>query len=265
MKIRMNEQVVVVTGGSSGIGSAVSIAFGRAGARVVVNYNSSKEKADDVVRQVIAAGGQAVAIKGDTSQEADVERLFAQAIDTFGGIDILVANSGIQKDAAIADMTLADWQAVIDVNLTGQFLCARAAIRQFRLQGNRGRTRANGSILCMSSVHETIPWGGHVNYAASKGGIGMLMRTLAQEVAKDRIRINGIAPGAIRTPINEDATEGEAGKKLLELIPYGRIGEADEVAALALFLASDQADYITGTTVTIDGGMSLYPGFSDNG
>lgn len=261
----MDGQVVLVTGGSSGIGSAISLAFGQAGARVVVNYNSSKDKADKVVEQIIAAGGKAVAIKGDTSSEADVKRLFDETSGTFGGLDILVANSGIQKDASIADMTLEEWQAVLNINLTGQFLCARAAIRQFRLQGNRGRTRANGSILCMSSVHEYIPWAGHVNYAASKGGIGMLMRTLAQEVAKDRIRVNGIAPGAIRTPINEEATQGEAGKKLLELIPYGRIGQADEVAALALFLASDHADYITGTTVTIDGGMSLYPGFSNNG
>lgn len=265
MHLDMKDQVVLVTGGNSGIGRAVSLAFGRAGARVVVNYHSNGEQADEVVQAIVDGGGQAIAVQADTGDEADVERLFGKAVDTFGGLDILVANSGIQQDAPIADMSLKEWQAVIDVNLTGVFLCARAAIRRFRAQGNRGRMRANGSILCMSSVHELIPWAGHANYAASKGGLGMLMRTLAQEVARERIRVNGIAPGAIRTPINEDATEGEAGKKLLELIPYGRIGDPEDVAALALFMASDHADYMTGSTVYIDGGMALYPGFENNG
>lgn len=265
MKLTLTDQVALVTGGDSGLGRAISIAFAGAGASVVVNYNSSKDKADEVVAQIVAGGGRALAVQGNVAREADVERLFEATVSTFGGLDILVANSGIQKDAPISTMSLDDWQAVIDVNLTGQFLCARAAIRHFRAQGNRGRMRANGCILCMSSVHETIPWAGHVNYAASKGGIGMLMRSLAQEVAPDRIRVNGIAPGAIRTPINEDATEGEAGKKLLDLIPYKRIGEPADVANLALFMASDLADYMTGTTVYVDGGMSLYPGFEDNG
>jgi len=265
MKISLQDQVVLVTGGDSGIGRGISLAFAAAGAQVVVNYNSSREKAEDVVQQITAAGGRALAVQANVGSEDDVERLFAETVDTFGGLDILVANSGIQKDAPIAEMSLKDWQAVIDVNLTGQFLCTRAAIRRFRKQGNRGRMRANGVILCMSSVHETIPWAGHVNYAASKGGIGMLMRSLAQEVAPDGIRVNAIAPGAIRTPINSDATDGAAGDKLLKLIPYGRIGDVDDVAPLALFMASDLADYMTGTTVYVDGGMSLYPGFEDNG
>lgn len=265
MKLNLDDRVALVTGGDSGIGRAVGIAFARAGARVVINYNSNREQADEVVRSIAAEGGQARAVQGNTADEGDVARLFDEADSAFGGIDILVANAGVQKDAPIADMTLADWQKVIDVNLTGQFLCAREAIRRFRRQGNRGHMRANGCILCMSSVHEIIPWAGHVNYAASKGGIGMLMRSLAQEVAPDRIRVNGIAPGAIRTPINEDATEGEAGKRLLELIPYGRIGDPEDVAALALFMASDQADYMTGATVLLDGGMTLYPGFENNG
>jgi len=265
MHIELNDQVALVTGGDSGIGRAICIAFAAAGARVVVNYNSSRDKADDVVRQIEEAGGQALAVQCDVSSEDDVARLFDATVQAFGGLDILVANSGIQKDAPFADMSLDDWKAVLDVNLTGQFLCARAAVKRFRQQGNRGRMRANGVILCMSSVHETIPWAGHVNYAASKGGMGMFMRSLAQEVAKERIRVNGIAPGAIRTPINEDATEGKAGRKLLELIPYGRIGEVGDVASLALFLASDLADYMTGATVYVDGGMSLYPGFEDNG
>jgi len=265
MKLKLKDQVVLVTGGDSGIGRAISLAFADEGARVVVNYNSSEEKADEVVRQIVDNGGRAIAVQCNVSSEADVERLFADTIQAFGGLDILVANSGVQKDAAFADMSLDEWKGVLDVNLTGQFLCARAAVRRFREQGNRGRMRANGVILCMSSVHETIPWAGHVNYAASKGGLGMFMRSLAQEVARDGIRVNSIAPGAIRTPINEDATEGDAGKKLLELIPYGRIGDAVDVANLALFMASDLADYMTGSTVYVDGGMSLYPGFEDNG
>lgn len=265
MHIKLNDQVVLVTGGDSGIGRAICLAFAAAGAKVVVNYNSSRDKAIEVVQQIEKAGGQALAVQCDVSSEDDVARLFDDTDKAFGGLDILVANSGIQKDAPFADMSLDDWKAVLDVNLTGQFLCARAAVKRFRQQGNRGRMRANGVILCMSSVHETIPWAGHVNYAASKGGMGMFMRSLAQEVAKERIRVNGIAPGAIRTPINEDATEGDAGKKLLELIPYGRIGEVEDVASLALFMASDLADYMTGATVYVDGGMSLYPGFEDNG
>jgi len=265
MKLKLKDQVVLVTGGDSGIGRAISLAFADEGARVVVNYNSSEEKADEVVRQIADNGGRAIAVQCNVSSETDVERLFADTIQAFGGLDILVANSGVQKDAAFADMSLDEWKGVLDVNLTGQFLCARAAVRRFREQGNRGRMRANGVILCMSSVHETIPWAGHVNYAASKGGLGMFMRSLAQEVARDGIRVNSIAPGAIRTPINEDATEGDAGKKLLELIPYGRIGDAVDVANLALFMASDLADYMTGSTVYVDGGMSLYPGFEDNG
>lgn len=265
MHIQLKDQVALVTGGDSGIGRAICIAFAAAGARVVVNYNSSRDKADDVVRRIEEAGGRALAVQCDVSSEDDVARLFDETDKAFGGLDILVANSGIQKDAPFADMSLDDWKAVLDVNLTGQFLCARAAVKRFRRQGNRGRMRANGVILCMSSVHETIPWAGHVNYAASKGGMGMFMRSLAQEVAQERIRVNGIAPGAIRTPINEDATEGEAGDKLLELIPYGRIGEVEDVANLALFMASDLADYMTGATVYVDGGMTLYPGFEDNG
>ena len=265
MQIELNDQVALVTGGDSGIGRAICIAFAAAGARVVVNYKSSQDKANEVVREIEKAGGRAFAVQCDVTSEGDVERLFRETDKAFGGIDILVANSGIQKDAPIADLSLDDWKAVLDVNLTGQFLCARAAVRRFRQQGNRGRMRANGVILCMSSVHETIPWAGHINYATSKGGIGMFMRSLAQEVASEAIRVNAIAPGAIRTPINEDATKGEAGKKLLELIPHGRIGEVADVANLALFMASDLADYMTGTTVYVDGGMSLYPGFEHNG
>ena len=263
MQIDLKGQAAIVTGASSGLGRATAIAFAAGGARVAVNYNSSEEKARAVVDQIEQAGGEAFAFQADTSDEAAVIRMFDETAARFGGIDIVFANAGMQKDAAYADLTLEDWKRVIDVNLTGQFLVSREAVRRFRKQGDRGISRAIGKILFMSSVHEVIPWAGHANYAASKGGSGMLMRTLAQEVAGDRIRVNGIAPGAIATAINADATDDQ--DKLLELIPYGRVGDPDDVARAAVFLASDAADYIVGSTLTIDGGMSLYPGFRDNG
>jgi glucose 1-dehydrogenase len=263
MHIDLKGQTAIVTGASSGLGRASAIAFAKAGARVVVNYNSSADKADEVVAEIEQAGGEAFACEADTSDEAAVLKMFDETVERFGGIDIVFANAGMQKDAAYVDMTLEDWKRVIDVNLTGQFLVSREAVRRFRKQGDRGVSRAIGKILFMSSVHEVIPWAGHANYAASKGGSGMLMRTLAQEVAGDRIRVNGIAPGAIATAINADANEDQ--DKLLELIPYGRIGDPEDVARAALFLVSDAADYIVGSTLTIDGGMSLYPGFRDNG
>ncbi|MDQ0836990.1 glucose 1-dehydrogenase [Sphingomonas faeni] len=263
MHIDLTGQAAIVTGASSGLGRASAIAFAKAGAKVAINYNSSADKAHEVVAEIEQAGGEAFACEADTSDEAAVLNLFDETVERFGGVDIVFANAGMQKDAAYADLTLEDWKRVIDVNLTGQFLVSREAVRRFRKQGDRGFSRAIGKILFMSSVHEVIPWAGHANYAASKGGSGMLMRTLAQEIAGDRIRVNGIAPGAIATEINEDATADQ--DKLLELIPYGRIGDPEDVARAALFLVSDAADYIVGSTLTIDGGMSLYPGFRDNG
>ena len=265
MECRLDRQVAIVTGASSGIGHAVARALAEAGAAVVVNYNSHAEPADALVAEIVQAGGQAVAVGADVSDEEAIERLFAEALARFGAVDIVVANSGMQKDAPSAEMSLADWRRVIDVNLTGQFLTARAAIRQFAVQGDRGVSRAAGKILHMSSVHDVIPWAGHVNYAASKGGIAMLMRTLAQEVGPRRIRVNAISPGAIATNINREGTQGAPGEKLLELIPYKRIGAAVDVANAAVFLVSDMADYITGATLYVDGGMTLYPGFEDNG
>ncbi|WP_293776160.1 glucose 1-dehydrogenase [uncultured Oxalicibacterium sp.] len=265
MNISLENQVAIVTGGSSGLGRAICLAYGAAGAHVVVNYRSDEKEGKEVAHLIEQAGGKAIAVQADVGEEADVDRLFATAINQFGAVDILVANSGVQKDAAFADMTLEQWQGVMQTNLTGQFLCARAAVKAFRLQGDRGVSRAIGKIICMSSVHQVIPWAGHVNYAASKGGVALLMSSLAQEVASEHIRVNAIAPGAIRTPINEAATQGDAAKKLLELIPYGRIGDPDDVAKAALFLASDLADYVVGTTLFVDGGMTLYPGFEDNG
>jgi glucose 1-dehydrogenase len=259
--------VAVVSGASSGIGFGVAEELAARGASVVVNYHSHGGEADALADKIRQVGGKAVAVGADVSQEDDVARLFAEAVRAFGRVDILVANAGLQRDAAVADMSLADWRTVLEVNLTGQFLCCREAIRQFRVQDRAGRPfRSAGTIVSMSSVHDRIPWAGHVNYAASKGGIRMMVETLAQEVAQDGIRVNAVAPGAIRTPINKSAWETEeALRKLLTLIPYGRIGEPVDVARAVAWLASDEADYVTGTTLYVDGGMVLYPGFRENG
>src|SRR5262245_16970797 len=264
---RLQRQTAIVTGASSGIGRAVAVALGNAGAAVVVNYISAPLAAEAVVEQVRGAGGSALAHQADVADEAQVVAMFDRARKEFGSVDILVANAGLQADATISGMTLAQWNKVLSVNLTGQFLCAREAIREFRRRGMRPEIScALGKIICMSSVHQEIPWAGHVNYAASKGGIEMMMRSLAQEVARERIRVNAIAPGAIRTPINRQAWETPAAlQRLLTLIPYGRIGEPEDVSRAAVWLSSDASDYVVGTTLYVDGGMTLYPGFSTNG
>ncbi|KUG08677.1 SDR family oxidoreductase [Solirubrum puertoriconensis] len=264
---RLAGQVALITGASSGIGLGVALAMGAAGASVVVNYRSDAEAAQQVVEQVRQAGSQAVAIEADVSKEDEVQAMFRQAKEHFGTVHILVSNSGIQQDAPLIDMSLEQWQQVIDVNLTGQFLCAREAAREFIRRGIEPRlSKAAGKIICMSSVHETIPWAGHVNYAASKGGLMLLMKSMAQELAPYKIRVNSIAPGAIKTPINQEAWETpEAADRLLKLIPYGRIGETEDIGKVAVWLASDEADYVHGTTLYVDGGMTLYPGFVGNG
>jgi glucose 1-dehydrogenase len=260
-------QKALVTGASSGIGRAVAIGLAQAGADVVVNYSSNAAAAQEVILCIEAAGAKGLAIQADVSKEAEVLSLFQRVAEAFGPLDVLVNNAGLQADAPIHDMSLAQWEKVLGVNLTGQFLCAREAIRAFRNQGLRPEvSRARGKIVCISSVHEVIPWASHVNYAASKGGVMMMMKTLAQEVAPQRIRVNSIAPGAIRTPINKEAwNTPEAYDSLMKLVPYKRIGEADDIARAVVWLASDEADYITGTTLFVDGGMCLYPGFEGGG
>lgn len=260
-------QTALVTGSSSGIGAAVAIALAAAGANVAVNYARSATGANEVVDKITAAGGEAIAIQADVSQEAQVSSMFERVLEAYGSLDILVNNAGLQQDALLTDMTLAQWEKVISVNLTGQFLCAREAAKIFKRQGIvEGRSCAAGKIICMSSVHEVIPWAGHCNYAASKGGVMLLMKSLAQELAPNKIRVNSIGPGAIRTPINREAWETpEAEAELLKLIPYGRVGEPMDIGKAAVWLASDQSDYINGVTLFVDGGMTLYPGFAEGG
>lgn len=260
-------QTAIVTGSSSGIGRAIAISLAAAGAKVVVNYAGGEQKAREVVETIEAAGGTAFAVQADVSKEDQVEALFEETLSAWGALDILVNNAGLQRDAAFDELTLDDWQKVIDVNLTGQFLCARAAVRAFKRQGIRSSvSAAAGKIICISSVHDVIPWAGHVNYAASKGGVMLMMKSVAQEVAPFRIRVNSICPGAVRTPINTEAwSTPEAYAELMKLVPYKRIGEPDDIGHVAVWLASDHSDYITGSNIYVDGGMTLYPGFETGG
>jgi glucose 1-dehydrogenase len=263
----LSGQIALVTGASSGIGRACAVGLAAAGAKVVVNYAGNPKGAEEAVAEIARAGGEALAVHGDVSQEGDVEAMFAQTVKRFGTLHILVANAGIQRDAPITELTLEQWRAVIDINLTGQFLCARAAAREFLRRGPQPKiSRATGKIICMSSVHEVIPWNRAPNYCASKGGVMLLMKSIAQDLAEHRIRVNSIAPGAIRTPINRAAWETKAQMDaLLTLIPYGRIGEPEDVAHAAVWLASDESDYVTGTTLFVDGGMTLFPEFRHGG
>ena len=263
----LDGQRALVTGANSGIGEAIARGLAEAGAAVVVNYVTGDDRAQAVVEEIEAAGGRAIAVRADVSDEREVQSMFGQAIDAFGSLDIVVNNAGLQADAPLHEMSLTQWQRVIGVNLTGQFLCAREAIREFLRRGLHPELSCSlGKIICLSSVHDVIPWAGHANYAASKGGVSMLMKTLAQEYAGRKIRINAISPGAIKTPINTSAwATMEAEAALLKLIPYYRVGETRDIARAAVWLASDHSDYVTGTTLYVDGGMTLYPEFREGG
>jgi glucose 1-dehydrogenase len=263
----LDGQTAIVTGANSGIGEAIAIALGGAGASVVVNFVVGEDTAAEVVKKIEAKGAKAIALHADVSDEAEVAAMFKTAIATFGTVDILVANAGLQRDAPFHEMTLAQWNTVIGVNLTGQFLCCREAIREFLCRGVRPQVScAAGKIINMSSVHDMIPWAGHANYASSKGGIRLLSKTLAQEYAPHRIRVNAICPGAIRTPINHDAWATQAAMNdLLTLIPYQRIGEPEDIGRAAVWLCSDESDYVSGVSLYVDGGMTLFPGFATGG
>ena len=260
-------QKALVTGASSGIGRAIALSLGDAGADVVINYVSDEDKAEGLAEQIRGKGSRALALRADVSDETQVHAMFGSMLKELGTIDILVNNAGLQQDAPFHELTLAQWNKVLAVNLTGQFLCAREAVREFRRRGVRPEVSCSaGKILCVSSVHEVIPWAGHVNYAASKGGVMLMMKSLAQEVAPYRIRVNSICPGAIRTPINMQAWDTEAAYcELMKLIPYKRIGEPEEIGRAAVWLASDYADYVHGISLFVDGGMTLYPGFETGG
>ena len=260
-------QVALVTGANSGIGEGVAKHCAAAGAAVAINYVSKPEAAEGIVEEIRANGGQAMAVKADVSKEAEVQEMFRQVVATFGTVDILVNNAGLQRDSAFEHMTLDDWNLVINVNLTGQFLCAREAVREFLRRGIRKEiSSALGKIICMSSVHEVIPWGGHANYASSKGGVMLLMKSIAQEYAARKIRVNSIGPGAIKTPINRPAWETpEAERALRTLIPADRVGVVDDIGRAVVWLASDRSDYVQGQTLFVDGGMTLYPGFATGG
>jgi glucose 1-dehydrogenase len=260
-------QPALVTGASSGIGKATAIGLAKSGADVIVNYHGNAETAEEVVHEITSAGNSAIAIQADVSKEDEVDAMFKQAISHFGTLHIVVSNAGLQDDSPFETMTLEKWNNVISVNLTGQFLCTRQAAREFQRRGiDKTVSVAAGKIICMSSVHQEIPWAGHANYATSKGGVMLLMKSIAQELAPHRIRVNAIAPGAIRTPINTAAWDTpQAYANLMKLVPYGRIGEPDDIAQAAAWLASDASDYVTGTTLFVDGGMTLYPGFATGG
>jgi glucose 1-dehydrogenase len=269
MDKKLTGQVAIITGANSGIGAGVARALSESGATVVINYPVAlvKPAAEAVLAEIITAGGTGMTAMCDVSKESEVQKMFADTVAKFGTVDILINNAGLQKDAPFESMTLDQWNFVLSVNLTGQFLCAREAIQEFLRRGVVSeRSSAAGKIVHMSSVHEVIPWAGHANYAASKGGIMLLMKTLAQEFAHRKIRVNSICPGAIQTPINRQAWETpEALDQLLTLIPYKRIGQPDDIGKAAVWLCSDDSDYVNGISLFVDGGMTLYPGFTENG
>ena len=269
MEQKLSGQVAIITGSSSGIGAGTAKALAAAGATVVVNHPvpQTRDAAEAILTEIKSAGGNGITYQCDVSKEDEVIKMFSDTVAQFGTVDILVNNAGLQRDAAFTEMTLEQWNFVIGVNLTGQFLCAREAIKEFLRRGvDPKRSRAAGKIICMSSVHEVIPWAGHANYAASKGGIMMMMKSIAQEFAWKKVRINSICPGAIQTPINKAAWDTpEALKALLTLVPYQRIGEPADIGNAVVWLASDDSDYVNGTSLFVDGGMTLYPGFTSNG
>ena len=265
-EISLHGRRAVITGGSSGIGAATARELAAAGASVVLTYHSSADDAEAIARDARESGASVHVVQADISNPADCARLFEEADRLLGGLDILVANAGVQKDAAFTELSLEDWRKVIDVNLTGQFLCAQEAVRRFRRQGGNGASAALGNIVFTSSVHQAIPWAGHANYASAKGGLKLLMQSMAQELSAERIRVNAVAPGAIKTDINKDAWhDKEAERQLLKLIPYGRVGVPEDVARAILWLASDASDYVVGTTLFVDGGMMLFPAFREGG
>jgi glucose 1-dehydrogenase len=252
----LKNKIVVITGGSTGLGKAMAVRFGEEQAKVVINYHSDETDALAVQSQIEKIGGKAIIVKADVTKEEDVINLVHTAINEFGGLDIMINNAGIENPVPSHELSLQDWNKVLDTNLTGAFLGSREALKYF-VENN-----IKGNVINMSSVHEVIPWPLFVHYAASKGGIKLMTETLALEYAPRGIRVNNIAPGAIDTPINAEKFDDPEQKEDVEsLIPMGYIGRPEQVAAAAVWLASSESSYVTGTTLFVDGGMTKYPAF----
>ena len=249
-------KVAVVTGGSKGIGNAIARRLSEEKMKVVINYHSDKEGAEETVAELKKIGGEAVAVQADVSSEEGIQTLLDAAISNFGELDLWINNAGMENQVPTHELTLEDWNKVIDVNLTGVFLGSKAALNHFLEHDKKG------NIINLSSVHERIPWPTFAHYSASKAGVKGFNETIALEYAHKGIRVNSIAPGAINTPINAEKFEDEKQKAAtLKMIPLNYIGKPEEVAAAAAWLASDESSYVTGITLFVDGGMSLYPSF----
>ncbi|MEP0324160.1 glucose 1-dehydrogenase [Bauldia litoralis] len=260
MQIDLSGKRVLVTGGNSGLGEAIVRAFAAEGARVAINYVTHPEAAQAIVDDIARAGGEAIAVEADISDPQAVETMFASVDKAWGGLDVLVNNAGIDAKGALSwEADVDAWRKVVEINLGGAFLCAREALK--------GMTaRKAGVIINISSVHEVIAWSGYSDYAASKAGVSMMSKTLAQEAGPYGVRVLCIAPGAIATPINANVWKDPAGlKDLLTKIPIGRIGKPEDIAGMAVVLASDVAGYVTATTVFVDGGMTDFPEFMHGG
>lgn len=262
----LKNKTVLITGASSGIGKAIAQRFGKEGSHVIVNYLKNEEAADKVVHKIVNEGGSAEKFMADISREDEVRNMFSFIRKQFGRLDILVNNAGRQKDRPFTEMTLADWNAVIEVDLTGHFLCAREAARLFLNQSARNDQLSPGVIVFITSVHQNIPWAKRANYCAAKAGASMLMKTIAQELGPHKIRVNAVAPGAVKTAINKANFEDkESREQIMRKIPYGRPGKTEDIASAVTWLASDEADYVTGETLFVDGGMELFADFAHGG
>ncbi|KAA1039673.1 glucose 1-dehydrogenase [Macrococcus equipercicus] len=252
----LKEKVVVITGASNGIGKAMAEEFGKEGCKVVVNYHSSPGRAEEVAATIKENGGDAVIVQGDVGKEEDVLKICQQAYATFGGIDIMINNAGIEHPTPSLEMSADEFNKVMETNLTGAFIGSREACRHFVETGKKG------VIINISSVHDVIAWPNYVNYAASKGGLKLMMETMCMEFAPQGIRINNISPGAIMTEhTTEKFSDPETRAETEKMIPMGIIGKPQQIATVATFLASENASYITGATLYVDGGMTKYPSF----
>ena len=252
----LKDKVVLITGAASGLGRGMAERFGKEQAKVVINYHSDKHDYNAIIDTIKSYGGDAAAVQGDVSNEEDVKKMIDFAVETFGSLDVMINNAGMENQVESHQLSLEDWQKVIDINLTGAFLGSREALK-YMVENN-----IKGSIINMSSVHDRIPWPQFVHYAASKGGVKLMTETLAMEYAPHGIRVNSICPGAIKTPINaEKFDDPEQREQVEDMIPLGKIGNPEQIAACAVWLASDEASYVTGLSLYADGGMTLYPSF----